>query len=107
MQLAALQQSTRGAVQVLAELEDDYALLVSLDTHGVPHRPGVRVRGRERFRITVPAAFPFQPPSVRVSHRHWQGSPHVQWGDTLCLYAAPSVEWNPRRRDAWVRGAAA
>ena len=115
VQLAALEQSTRGAVQVLAELEDDDAFLISLDTGGVSRGPGVQVRGRERFRISVPSVFPFEPPSVRVDHRRWQGTPHVQWGKVLCLYAAPSVEWNPaegmrgfvERLLGWVERAAA
>lgn len=113
-QLAALEASSGGAVQMLAELDDD-EFLISLDTHGVPRGPGVPVRGREQFRISIPATYPFEHPSVRVNHRRWSGSPHVQWGDLLCLYAAPSVEWNPaegmrgflERLALWIERAAA
>nr|WP_143546940.1 ThiF family adenylyltransferase [Rhodococcus sp. 06-418-1B] len=69
---------------------------VSLDTHGITTgNGGIRVRDREKFEFTVSATFPYQHPTVSVSHRRWAGTPHVQWGRVLCLYAAPSVEWNP------------
>lgn len=117
-QLAALQHATNGAIEVVAEADDDAdddVFVISLNTSGIPRGPGVRVRARERFRITVPAAFPFQPPSVRATHRRWRNSPHVHWGDLLCLYAAPSVEWDPgegmrgfvERLLSWIERAAA
>ncbi|WP_433077733.1 ThiF family adenylyltransferase [Dactylosporangium sp. CA-052675] len=69
---------------------------LSLCLAGVSHATsGVRVRSRERFNIEVDARFPFAPPSVWVSHRRWAGTPHVNWGRYVCLYAAPSVEWQP------------
>jgi integrative and conjugative element protein (TIGR02256 family) len=69
---------------------------LSLNLEGVVHAPGgVRVRGRERFLVDVGVQFPYVPPSVSVPHRRWAGTPHVQWGQHLCLYAAPSVEWQP------------
>jgi hypothetical protein len=55
----------------------------------------VRVRSRERFIIEVDVRFPYAPPSVWLSHRRWAGTPHVNWGRYVCLYAAPSVEWQP------------
>lgn len=115
-QLADLQRFTQGAVQVLVEPEDDdEPFLVSLDTHGIPRGPGVRVGGREMFKIFVPPTFPYRPPTVLAAHRRWRGSPHVQWGRQLCLYAAASVEWDPGegmrgfvvRLLAWVERAAA
>lgn len=113
-QLAALQHATNGAIEVVSEPDDD-VFVISLNTSGIPRGPGVRVRARERFRITVPAAFPFQPPSVRSTHRRWRNSSHVHWGDLLCLYAAPSVEWDPgegmrgfvERLLSWIERAAA
>ncbi|KQS54531.1 hypothetical protein ASG36_20750 [Geodermatophilus sp. Leaf369] len=56
---------------------------------------GIRLRAREKFEVIVDATFPFAPPTVQVSHRRWAGTPHVQWGHQLCLYAAPSTEWVP------------
>lgn len=69
---------------------------LSLDCANAPHHPaGVKLRGRERFIILIPIDFPFAVPTVMVPHRRWAGTPHVQWGVQLCLYAAPSVEWVP------------
>lgn len=69
---------------------------ISLDCAETPHAPGgLRLRNRERFVVLVPVGFPFDVPVVLVPHRRWAGTPHVQWGLQLCLYAAPSVEWVP------------
>lgn len=87
-----------GAIQLSSVTEESSwtVLHVSLDTHGLNHAPGgIRIRQREKFEVWVPSTYPFTPPSVKVPHRRWGGTPHVQWGRHLCLYAAPSVEWNP------------
>lgn len=98
-QLNALSDAASGAVDVLNEtLADDGGLVVevALDLYALPHAPGgIRVRPRERFKIYVPVPFPFKLPSVYVTHARWAGTPHVQWGNHLCLYAAPSTEWAP------------
>lgn len=99
-QLADLAEASAGAVQVLSSERDEEreitTYLVSLNTRGIETvRDGIRVRDRERFRIAVPDAFPATPPTVLSDHQRWAGTPHVQWRSQLCLYAAPSVEWNP------------
>lgn len=98
-QLAALAQGSGGSIQVL---EDRYVaqdrrlyLIVSLRLDLPPGGPGIRLRSRERFVLAVNETFPFAPPTVTVPHRRWAGTPHVQWGRQLCLYAAPSNEWMP------------
>jgi integrative and conjugative element protein (TIGR02256 family) len=69
---------------------------VSLDCAGIAHRPqGVRVHERERLRIYVNSGFPWSPLSVYVNHLDWAGTPHVQWGNYLCLYASSTSEWRP------------
>jgi molybdopterin/thiamine biosynthesis adenylyltransferase len=73
------------------------------------------VRDRERFKVIINSGFPFVPPSVFSVHKRWARKPHVNWGSCLCLYAAPSVEWNPAdgmrgfigRLSKWVENAAA
>lgn len=97
-QLADLAENSDDAIEVLATANGVGAttFTVSLDTHGVSTASGgIKVRDREKFEFIVPDTFPFQHPAVRVCHRRWAGTPHVQWGRVLCLYAAPSVEWNP------------
>jgi len=69
---------------------------IAIDCSGTLHDiSGIRLRARERFTIHIPPDFPFRLPSVTVPHRRWAGTPHVQWGRSLCLYAAPSTEWVP------------
>lgn len=98
-QLTALAEASDGALQLISaqhipargQLQVD----VSLGLDRPPTGPGIRVRARERFTFVIGEAFPFVHPAVRVPHRRWAGSPHVQWGQQLCLYAAPSTEWAP------------
>lgn len=98
-QLADLAEVSDGAIEILGSTQsDDGAALidVSLDTSGIETvNGGIYVRDRERFKIIVTHRFPHVPPAVRTPHRRWAGTPHVQWGRVLCLYAATSVEWNP------------
>ena len=71
-------------------------LELSLDLSDLPHADGgIRVRPRERLRVRVFEDFPYSVPTVTTPHNRWAGSPHVQWGRSLCLYAAPSTEWYP------------
>ncbi|MDP4332083.1 ThiF family adenylyltransferase [Curtobacterium sp. A7_M15] len=103
MNTAAVEQiqqlaSTSGPIQLHTVSEErGYTVLrVSLDTRGILHAPtGIRLRGREIFDIMVPPAFPFEAPSVWATHQRWAGTAHVQWGRSICIYAAPSVEWSP------------
>lgn len=97
-QLQGLHRSSGGAIQLLATSEDDgyTRLTVSLDTRGIVSRPGgIKVRNREQFVISVRDSYPFTAPSVHVRHARWAGTAHVQWACVLCIYAAPSVEWDP------------
>jgi integrative and conjugative element protein (TIGR02256 family) len=117
-QLRHLADASAGAIQVLGESSvDGFSVIeLSLDTSGIVHASGgIRIRNRERFQIVASGTFPFQHPSVLVPHRRWAGTAHVQWGRHLCLYAAPSVEWNPgdgmrglvNRLNRWLQNAAA
>lgn len=96
-QLEDLVRHSDGAIEVIRQKESSTGTIfeVSIDTHGITSRSGLRVRDRERFEFVVRESFPFAPPTVRVPHTRWAGTPHVQWGSQLCIYAAPSVEWNP------------
>ena len=99
MNTAAVEQmrqlaSATGPIQLQAVSEDRgfTVLRVSLDTRGIPRTlTGIRLRGREVFDIMAPPAFPFDAPSVWATHRRWAGTAHVQWGRSVCIYAAPSV----------------
>lgn len=68
---------------------------VSIPTDGIARGPGIGLRAREQFVFTIKPRHPMSIPVVQVSHTRWAGTPHVQWGRQLCLYAAPSIEWHP------------
>ena len=54
-------------------------------------------------------------PDLHFTHKRYADFPHVQWGDSICLYQAPEVEWVPGqgmfgfmdRVNEWLRAAAA
>jgi integrative and conjugative element protein (TIGR02256 family) len=80
----------------LGELDGWLTVDVSVDCINLTSvRGGVRLHARERLTILVPRRFPLDHPLVWTRHRRWAGTPHVQWGRQLCLYVAPSVEWDP------------
>lgn len=118
-QLLELVEVADGAVELLDEWVDARGRTVfhvSLDTSGLTTSPtGVPVRARERFHVSVGSDFPFDPPAVWSVHKRWARTPHVQWGNFLCLYAATSVEWSPGdgmrgfigRLSKWIANAAA
>jgi integrative and conjugative element protein (TIGR02256 family) len=68
---------------------------ISISCRHFHRRPeGLQYRARERFVVSIPPGFPFNHPEVSSRHIRFAGFPHVQWKRQLCLYAAPSVEWN-------------
>jgi hypothetical protein len=75
---------------------------------------GLALEPRERLVIWIPSGFPFRRPEVWTEHTRFAGHPHVQWGRHLCLYQAPSTEWDPsdgmygflERLDSWLDHAA-
>jgi integrative and conjugative element protein (TIGR02256 family) len=97
-QLRELAAVSDGSIEVLGtqDTTDGRWFTISMDTSGIPTSgAGIRVRDRERFCIFAGSKYPYRHPTVRVAHRRWARTPHVQWGNQLCLYAAPSVEWVP------------
>jgi proteasome lid subunit RPN8/RPN11 len=100
-QLRSVQAARPGGLEILSICEPGEGqgylrLEISLDCAGVDHRPdGIRMRGRERLLLFIPPRFPLRTPSVYTPHKRWRGTPHVQWGDYVCLYAAATTEWHP------------
>jgi predicted acylesterase/phospholipase RssA len=99
-QMRAIERVEPRALEILdvrpPESDDWLRVDISVDCRGVEHRAaGLRLRERERLRVLIDPSFPFEPPSVLAVHGRWAGAPHVQWGISLCLYAAPTVEWDP------------
>jgi hypothetical protein len=55
---------------------------------------GLDLREREDFVLFIPPDFPFDRPSLAVTHDRFAGFPHVTWTHWLCLYQS-TLEWNP------------
>ena len=97
-ELRAVEAARPGAIRVLLVDEDgsDVIVWLTVDCRGTEQAPGgVKVRARERFQVRIPSGFPFQCPDVLSKHKRWKGTPHVQWGNSLCLYQSIEAEWNP------------
>lgn len=120
-QLVELVEGSNGAFDLFDEADSvepgqDLAVHITIDCSGFERRHrGARFKARERLRIEIPAAFPLAIPRLYFTHKRMADSPHVQWGDYICLYQAPDVEWNAsrgmfgfmRRVTEWLSAAAA
>jgi predicted acylesterase/phospholipase RssA/proteasome lid subunit RPN8/RPN11 len=99
-QLRAIQENAVGVFEVVGIAEPPNAagwlcVDVSLDCSGKAYADGgIRLKAREWFTLGVPADFPYQLPQTWTRHTRFAGLPHVQWKKHLCLYQAPSTEWN-------------
>lgn len=81
----------------------------------VDHREGgIELLEREAFHMGIPQDFPFDRPFLYVTHRRFEGCPHVTWTKFPCLYRS-EIEWNPadgmfgfvERLSLWLTRAAA
>jgi integrative and conjugative element protein (TIGR02256 family) len=120
-QLRAVQERSSGAFEVVEIGERLNSIgwlivLVRVDCSGKEYRPGgVQLKRREWLKLVIPPDFPYQIPSAWTPHTRFAGLPHVQWKRHLCLYQAPSTEWNVNdgmfgylaRLDLWLDHAAA
>ncbi|WP_321912284.1 ThiF family adenylyltransferase [Burkholderia cepacia] len=94
----------------------DLKVSVSINCSAYPAKDGgIPLRPRERLLIFVPALFPLAVPALWFAHSDYGGFPHVQWGQSICLYQSPETEWQPadgmfgfvQRVHDWFRAAAA
>lgn len=120
-QLIELVNASNGTFELFdesdpAEAGNDLAVVVTLDCRGFEYREGgVHFQARERFRVEIPADFPLTTPRAYFTHKRYADCPHVQWGEYICLYQAPDLEWNAsrgmfgfmRRVHEWLKAAAA
>ena len=68
---------------------------LSLDCAGIDQGPeGLALYAREPVKVLIPKDFPFRRPDAEVPHWRFAGTPHVQWGRHICLYAS-SGDWLP------------
>ena len=102
--LAQLQRIARtdGSPIRIIGIDDDPApdhclnVDISLDcTHYECVEGGLPLHNREGVTLSVPADFPYSPPSLETAHTRFHGFGHVQWGRHLCVYQSTETQWIP------------
>lgn len=117
-QIAEIVACSRGALELLnapAASEHGLRIPLSVATRSYRRAGGLAFRDRERLVVYVGEGFPLRPPSLYFAHRRFAGTPHIQWGCSICLYQSVEAEWNPadgmfgfmERVDAWLTAAGA
>lgn len=120
-QLDDIAQAAAGTFEVIDIAEPmeegkEIALMISVDCRSFPRKEGgVPLRVREKLRVNIPWAFPLSRPDAHFTHKRYGDFPHVQWGDAICLYQAPDIEWQPaqgmfgfvERLNEWLKAGAA
>ena len=120
-QLNEIARASAGTFEVIEILEPteegkEIALTISVYCSGFPHKQGgIPLKVREKLRVNIPWAFPLSRPNAHFTHKRYGDFPHVQWGNSICLYQAPDVEWQPaqgmfgfmQRLNDWLKAGAA
>ena len=117
-QLTEICQNANGAIIIESEpyLNKDWMILnVSIATASYKtSNDGLAFEPKEIIRFEIPKHFPFEPPVARFTHNRYAGFPHVLWGNGICLYLSPDIDWNPldgmfgfiEKLDLWLIAAA-
>lgn len=118
LQLADIAANSNGALEVLelaAESKSEGYIWVhlSLETKDYRTGNGLAFRDRERISLHVHPDFPFKKPDIYFKHTRFIGTPHVQWGSSICLYQSGETEYDPSdgmfgffdRVEKWMRAA--
>jgi integrative and conjugative element protein (TIGR02256 family) len=116
-ELQRLQAVDADTIEIVESPKDDstfFVVRLNLFIGPRERRPGgLPLRERETFLLMIPPDFPFDRPSLMVSHSRFDKFPHVTWTNFLCLYQS-KLEWNPtdglygffNRLDDWLARAA-
>lgn len=86
---------------------------LSLETKDYRTGNGLEFRDRERISLHLHPDFPFRKPDIYFAHTRFIGTPHVQWGNSICLYQSEETEYDPSdgmfgffdRVEQWMRAA--
>jgi len=119
-QLTNIAAKSDGCLEIVEVIEPTDAntylkVSVSIDCSSYPRTEGgIPFRLRERLLISIAPQFPLDIPKLRFSHSDYDGFPHIQWGNSICLYQSSDTEWQPgdgmfgfiQRVDEWLRAGA-
>lgn len=119
-QIAEISEASDGEFEVVDIRAPDndggnLAIRISVGTgHLEESENGFQFNAREPIRVNVPPSFPIEKPAVYFAHTRFAGFPHVQWGNSICLYQSSEIEWVAsdgmygfvQRLNEWLRAAA-
>lgn len=118
LQLTDIVANSNGALEILERAAESKSegyiwVLLSLEAKGYRTGSGLAFRDRERLSLYLHTDFPFKKPDVYFTHKRFMGTPHVQWGRSICLYQSVETEYDPSdgmfgffdRVEQWMRAA--
>lgn len=118
LQLADIVAKSNGALEILEPATESKSkgyiwVHLSLETKDYRTGNGLAYRDRERIWLHLHPDFPFKKPDIYFAHRRFIGTPHVQWGNSICLYQSVEAEYDPsdgmfgffERVEQWMRAA--
>lgn len=118
LQIADIAANSNGALEILevaaeSKWEGYIWTHLSLETKDYRTGKGLAFRDRERISLHLHPDFPFKKPNVYFAHKRFIGTPHVQWGNSICLYQSGDTEYDPSdgmfglfdRVEQWMRAA--
>lgn len=118
LQITDIVANSKGALEVLepeveSKSEGYISVHLSLETKGYRTGKGLAFRDRERISLHLHPDFPFKKPDIYFRHKRFIGTPHVQWGNSICLYQSSETEYDPSdgmfgffdRVEHWMRAA--
>lgn len=118
LQLADIVANSNGALEILEHAAESKSkgyiwVRLSLETKGYRTAHGLAFRDRERINLHIHPDFPFRKPEIYFAHTRFIGTPHVQWGCSICLYQSGETEYVPSdgmfgffdRVEQWMRAA--
>jgi hypothetical protein len=90
-----LERRARGSGHQPSRIEGYISVHLSLETKDYRTGNGLAFRDRERISLHVHPDFPFKKPDINFTHTRFIGTPHVQWGNSICLYQSSETEYDP------------
>lgn len=118
LQLGDIVANSNGALEILEQAAESKSkgyiwVHLSLETKDYRTRNGLAFRDREQISLHLHSDFPFKKPNIYFNHTRFIGTPHVQWGRSICLYQSGETEYDPSdgmfgffdRIEQWMRAA--
>ncbi|MBH2008461.1 MAG: ThiF family adenylyltransferase [Xanthomonadaceae bacterium] len=118
LQLDDIVANSNGTLEFLEPVAESTSkghiwVRLSLETKDYRTEKGLAFRDRERISLHLHPDFPFKKPDIYFAHKRFIGTPHVQWGNSICLYQSVETEYEPSdgmfgffdRVERWMRAA--